>query len=417
VARGCHSSHDLHATAGVLWCRRCGSYSTRQPRALASPCPQRPRSEAAKNVLGRLLRGLPPTTAAYLSREAIAGEDGVRQPVHEEAHHQSPPAPPRGPEGEAHHPPLHGHLGGEASSQADRQQAQPSQGESCNILRAVHRGRERAAENPVPFHGYFNLPRRAVHHPASTSPSAEPPHLVNVARHASRFPGAHVGDAKSSRGAATMGAQQATCRPADGESWTRRLAVVGTTVAQPCSLCARPCRGRCASCAHSLCIECARARRPCPARPSVPADADQHADSSGRPVDAGDDEDDAARVLAPEAPGDRPSRPLSHRHRFLGEGLGSEPGTSSHAMPLGPNRRLRGKQRPTSCPAQPYVQPPSASAGLDGPNRVVASAAAISCAAAVAVPADLSVSSASRVLMVLPAVASDHQTAGARRSA
>ncbi len=72
-------SHQLQFSAGVLWCRRCGAYTTRLPRALARTCPGQAPSAAAANVLKRLRRGLPPTTAAYLVQSNMArhthGED------------------------------------------------------------------------------------------------------------------------------------------------------------------------------------------------------------------------------------------------------------------------------------------------------------------------------------------------------
>ncbi len=82
VARLCHSTHRLQVHNGVLWCKWCGAYTTRQPRALARACPRRPISEAAANVRARLERGLPPTSAAYLDNSnitAMAREDGVAQ--------------------------------------------------------------------------------------------------------------------------------------------------------------------------------------------------------------------------------------------------------------------------------------------------------------------------------------------------
>ncbi len=72
VVSSCHHSHALATTRGVLWCRLCGAYTTRQPRALRFPCPGRPRSEAARNVRARLSSGLLPTTAAYLETASIA---------------------------------------------------------------------------------------------------------------------------------------------------------------------------------------------------------------------------------------------------------------------------------------------------------------------------------------------------------
>ncbi len=64
-------SHRVRFSSGVLWCQRCGAYTTRLPRALARECPGQPPSAAAGNVLRRLQRGLMPTTADYLLRNAM----------------------------------------------------------------------------------------------------------------------------------------------------------------------------------------------------------------------------------------------------------------------------------------------------------------------------------------------------------
>jgi hypothetical protein len=74
IVMQCHRSHIIHLSDGILWCNRCGRYTSRIPRSLREECPRRPRSEAGQNVLNRLRRGLPPTTARYL------------QTVREEAH-------------------------------------------------------------------------------------------------------------------------------------------------------------------------------------------------------------------------------------------------------------------------------------------------------------------------------------------
>lgn len=61
-----HHSHSLNTSHGISWCQRCGAYSSRWPRQLVLMCKGRPGSMAQRNVLRRLLGGLPPTTASYL---------------------------------------------------------------------------------------------------------------------------------------------------------------------------------------------------------------------------------------------------------------------------------------------------------------------------------------------------------------
>ncbi len=67
-----HHSHSLSVSHGVTWCQRCGAFSTRWPRQLVLPCKGRPGTVPQRNVLRRLLGGLPPTTASYLQEVAQA---------------------------------------------------------------------------------------------------------------------------------------------------------------------------------------------------------------------------------------------------------------------------------------------------------------------------------------------------------
>ncbi len=70
IMRSVHEPHALNRSHGVVWCKLCGSYSTRWARQLMASCPRKARSQAQRNVLRRLLNGLPPTTANYLRQAA-----------------------------------------------------------------------------------------------------------------------------------------------------------------------------------------------------------------------------------------------------------------------------------------------------------------------------------------------------------
>ncbi len=63
-----HESHEITETRGIIWCRKCGRFTSRWARGLKNECPGVPQSEAQSNVRRRLLQGLPPTTAEYLLR-------------------------------------------------------------------------------------------------------------------------------------------------------------------------------------------------------------------------------------------------------------------------------------------------------------------------------------------------------------
>ncbi len=79
-----HPSHTMSRLHGILWCMRCGCYTSRWPRELRVPCRGKPASEAQQNVRASLEKGLPPTTAGYLNNAmntsagmSRSGEGGV----------------------------------------------------------------------------------------------------------------------------------------------------------------------------------------------------------------------------------------------------------------------------------------------------------------------------------------------------
>ncbi len=264
VGSQCHHSHSTLVTNGVLWCRLCGAYTTRRPRALARACPRRPVSEAAVNVRNRLARGLLPTTASYLAQDTFQGVQGGGGGDHSHPHEHQ----------------LHGTQAGAAA-------APPP------VPAPVH---------PRPY-GYRNLPRR--------SQVALPLRGTTESNEGLGSGGAGVDEAaggsvsvvlpRGTRGNQPSlvrlfsGAQHRRvnpCLPGDGESWTQRLSLGATAVAQSCHICGSPCRGRCRGCSMALCIACARARVHCPV-------AGPSADAAGRrqPFDDDDgaDADDGSR--------------------------------------------------------------------------------------------------------------------------
>ncbi len=72
IHRSIHQTHQLRLSHGVTWCSACAAFSTRWPRQLLAACPRRPRSQAQRNVLRRLMQGLTPTSAAYFADAACA---------------------------------------------------------------------------------------------------------------------------------------------------------------------------------------------------------------------------------------------------------------------------------------------------------------------------------------------------------
>ncbi len=83
LASQCHSSHRKRFLDGVTWCRRCGSYATKRPRALREPCVGYLATEAKRNVVKRLCMGLLPTTARYLRGVAHDHVETLTQTIHQ----------------------------------------------------------------------------------------------------------------------------------------------------------------------------------------------------------------------------------------------------------------------------------------------------------------------------------------------
>ncbi len=71
AAQGCHRTHKLDVLKGIVWCRSCGAYASRELRGLKAECCGAPPSAAAANVRRRLSLGLPPTTADYLDKTVL----------------------------------------------------------------------------------------------------------------------------------------------------------------------------------------------------------------------------------------------------------------------------------------------------------------------------------------------------------
>ncbi len=66
-------THALRHSGGVIWCVKCGGYTSRWPRSLLLPCRGKPWSASRRNVLRRLLLGLPPTPADHLQQTILEG--------------------------------------------------------------------------------------------------------------------------------------------------------------------------------------------------------------------------------------------------------------------------------------------------------------------------------------------------------
>ncbi len=294
IAARCHRTHDLSIECGILWCRSCGAYTSRQPRALKQPCPRKPPSEAAANVRARLAKGLPPTTAAYLTGASIAvSGSGV---------HDGPTPMTSAPT------PTH--------YQNDNGDHRDIEQQTMRLPTHTDSGRpptpivSKKSENAYLSSRYRILDQRRGHdlqpQAAETYASDDAPRSTAELPRRRRITGKRTVGTDFSAPDLTETMNKARCNPAVTQPWSTRLAIGRTAVARPCHICENLCRGQCTGCYSALCISCARARRACRAA---------NAGSGYRPT---------AEVFNPPssspASSSSASRPVHHHHGARAEG-------------------------------------------------------------------------------------------------
>ncbi len=229
----CHASHQMRWSAGVAWCCSCGKYTSRIPTSLRLECPRRPQSDGARNILHRLRRGLPPTTAAHL---AVVAEEAKMDDA--------------------------------TDMSADR-------GQALYEDRSASTRTSRASE-AAPSSDTLSEPRQPVHsHPRSSSGAQQEPvynHLTDLdieeglcPRPRYRLTGKQrPSDARilTATSSATDPAPWCRQREIPG-AWSRRLSIQRLPISESCNGCKSLTRTRCSSCYSPLCLHCARNRRPC----------------------------------------------------------------------------------------------------------------------------------------------------------
>ncbi len=67
-------THTLRFTHGITWCSMCSAFTSRWPRFLLQPCRRRPWAADRRNILRRLLAGLPPPMLITSSSWPCSGE-------------------------------------------------------------------------------------------------------------------------------------------------------------------------------------------------------------------------------------------------------------------------------------------------------------------------------------------------------
>ncbi len=276
----CHASHQMRWSSGVPWCCTCGRYTSRIPLSLREPCPRRPLSEAGRNVLNRRRRGLPPTTAAYLAR--VSEEANIEsQQVGETIPPQDTGHGPEQPDGRRqfpetghHHHHRHDlecgdvHDGlcyanddrrrdlGEVhyvDSRSEMAMTAPSSGHDAQSSSGTqrpratsHAGDEQCQD--IATHNLLNLGLEAGLRPR--------PRIRLTGKQ--RPPGV-IEDHSISRTSPTPRCSQ----PNITAAWTRRMSMTKLPIPWKCNVCSGFTRTTCSTCQKSLCLHCAKARRPC----------------------------------------------------------------------------------------------------------------------------------------------------------
>ncbi len=301
VVKQCHQSHALDWAAGFLFCRRCGAYTSRLPRALRNRCAGGPPSEAAANVLRRLRSNLPPTTADYAERvvqgerqrdetdtwdaarasglsapdacRAILGISRKPPPRQEE---QGPARRRRGTSARTHPPPTVDHDDADVRGDALLPPAPARHGAAAALGDAdaegadvVHRG------SGASFHAY---PSRSTSSLSAGGPRAEEASTqalsVGVDAAASqakcrrriigKTPPDRAGSSEArSYGASSRSAPRDACSSYLLPSWTRRVHIASGWMQTECTSCRRPTSSRCRACSAAICVACARESKPC----------------------------------------------------------------------------------------------------------------------------------------------------------
>ncbi len=254
-----HPTHSVKQDHGVTWCENCGCYTSRWPRELRRPCKGTPASEAQANVRNRLLRGLPPTTAAYLvDVRAEAEHDVTTATARTMRRNPTTPASarpcglylrlPGGPlyrsRVENSNVLAEGMSGQDTSDQADGSSKQSD-------------GEARAAEDHMLQPDIPSI--TAVPHVAPTPRRDHADDSGGSGRRRLRGKQPRLQVTTPSPSSAPPPANW--CSPTAASSWSCRVSVGSGSL--PCNKCSRATRLHCRGCRQSLCIECARSRLPC----------------------------------------------------------------------------------------------------------------------------------------------------------
>ncbi len=287
IVGDCHQSHALVASNGILWCRSCGAYTTRQPRSLRFPCTGRPRSEAAFNVRARLMRGLPPTTASYLKGASITNPGPYFSPnrrLTEEPGDAETKDNARRSDADGR-PGPHPHTCSRTRADAQAEDSRDPQDDEQQRLPLTARRRIRGKSTPPSLSAAAdastmadrtrNMVEHRGHDVAERTARARYRQLDLRTASTEKVSGGADAVATACNVKSPRTARKAPrppmahhhhhhhCFPEANAPWIHRLTIVRSSAAVECTICHASCRGRCTGCGAPCCVACARGRRPC----------------------------------------------------------------------------------------------------------------------------------------------------------
>ncbi len=280
IISACHPSHALTTTSGILWCKRCGAYTTRQPRSLRFSCTGRPQSEAAFNVRARLLRGLPPTTASYLDGASVANPgpylEIARRPTDKLKSNMTEDGAYEHGAGDSNtrqkHTRPHANVAAETDgngSSFDAQQRPPATARRRIRGKSTPPGIGMYTADPMTTTTAMNTVERREHDISERTARSRYRQLDLRTAATEKGPdGRHV-SATTRVVQSPRAARVATrcpshhCAPSAEAHWIHRLTIVRSSAAIGCAICHAKCRARCAGCGAPCCVKCARNKLPC----------------------------------------------------------------------------------------------------------------------------------------------------------
>ncbi len=245
-----HISHSLRWSGRVLYCGKCGWYTSRIPRSLRKPCRGAPASEAARNVLRRLRLGLPPTTAHYHTDLVTRFDDRVD--AHGDAHEAGggTSARRRISRGDSS-------ATATGASSAVRPDAAPHEDIVGDEVAADRRAQSAGGATEQHEQGNCAPTRRRI-------VGKQPPREGGDASER-RGEGEHVQhlDPTQEERVPQASATEGWCSPSKNSPWTRRVTTGSTWAPAACNVCKGGSRLRCRQCLRPICLRCAKVAAPC----------------------------------------------------------------------------------------------------------------------------------------------------------